>query len=340
MTIAEIIALARLSCGGGSGSGDGVQSDWNQNDSTASDYVKNRPFYTGDPVETVFAEESTVEFSDVDGFYMGTSEWTSLPIDGETYKVSWDGTIYECICIAYGGLSVLGNLSIVGAGSDTGEPFVVSTSSNNALVIYTANTSASHTFSISGLAPEVVKIDEKYLPDTIATKSEVEVAQNTANSNKEVIHSAFSSSFTFTFDKQTSGRATFVCNGINYYKISDFNPAPENVISFNGTAENGDEQSSIKIGSNCVEYGLFIVVASSGSCSLPITDTFTSNFVASSAGLYASYVKGNTPNTAETGQFTMMNMDGLTIKSSTANSTKRFRITVDDTGTLKATEVT
>ena len=26
--------------------------DWNQNDETAPDYVKNRPFYTGDPVET------------------------------------------------------------------------------------------------------------------------------------------------------------------------------------------------------------------------------------------------------------------------------------------------
>ena len=44
---------------GGGGSG-GVQSDWNQNDETAADYVKNRPFYTGDPVETVLVEESTV----------------------------------------------------------------------------------------------------------------------------------------------------------------------------------------------------------------------------------------------------------------------------------------
>lgn len=30
------------------------QPDWNQNDETAPDYVKNRPFYTDDPVETVF----------------------------------------------------------------------------------------------------------------------------------------------------------------------------------------------------------------------------------------------------------------------------------------------
>ena len=89
-----------------------------------------------------------------------------------------------------------------------------------------------------------------------------------------------------------------------------------------------------------MKYGFFIVVASSGDCSIQITDTVTRSFVAPSAGLYAAYVEGHTPNTAGTGQFTMMPMDGLTIKSSTANSTKRFRITVDDSGTLTATEVT
>ena len=89
-----------------------------------------------------------------------------------------------------------------------------------------------------------------------------------------------------------------------------------------------------------MEYGFFIVVAAAGVCSLPITDTVTKSFTAPSAGLYAVYVEGHTPNTAGTGQFTLMQMDGLTIKSSTANSTKKFRITVDDSGTISATEVT
>ena len=33
-------------------------------------------------------------------------------------------------------------------------------------------------------------------------------------------------------------------------------------------------------------------------------------------------------------------LNGITLKSSTSGSTKKFRITVDDTGTLSATEVT
>ena len=89
-----------------------------------------------------------------------------------------------------------------------------------------------------------------------------------------------------------------------------------------------------------MECGFFIVVAASGACSLPITDTSTGSFDAPSAGLYAMYTEGRTSLTAGTGQFTLMQMDGLTIKSSTANSTKKFRITVDDSGTISATEVT
>ena len=33
-------------------------------------------------------------------------------------------------------------------------------------------------------------------------------------------------------------------------------------------------------------------------------------------------------------------VSGLIVKSSTANSTKKFKITVDDSGTIRATEVT
>lgn len=150
------------------------QSDWNQNDETAPDYVKNRPFYTGNPVETVLVEESTVTFDKNGGLYMAQFPSTFEATVGETYKVSWDGTAYECTCVKFKNDTAIGNLSIVGAGSDTGEPFLVGVRNGKAIQIVTQNTSASHTFSISGFTQEVVKIDAKYLPDTVATKSEVD----------------------------------------------------------------------------------------------------------------------------------------------------------------------
>lgn len=74
-----------------SGAGSSVQSDWNQNDETQPDFVKNRPFYTGNPVETVLVEESTVTFEDDGGMYIGQLESAFSATVGETYKVSWDG---------------------------------------------------------------------------------------------------------------------------------------------------------------------------------------------------------------------------------------------------------
>ena len=139
--------------------------DWNQNDDTQPDYVKNRPFYTGGPVETVLVEESTVTFTENSGLYIAQFPSTFEATVGETYKVSWDGTVYECKCVDFNRNLVLGNLSIVGAASDTGEPFVMAVENGNGIQIVTTN-SSSHTFSISGMVAQVVKIDPKYLPDS------------------------------------------------------------------------------------------------------------------------------------------------------------------------------
>ena len=139
--------------------------DWNQNDSTAADYVKNRPFYTGDPVETVLVEENTVAFTlnEQSGLYIADSPSTFEATIGETYKVYWDGTAYECVCALFQSLLAIGNLSIAGVGSDTGEPFLMVVSNGEVIQIGTADTSSSHTFSISRTDVPVVKIDKKYL---------------------------------------------------------------------------------------------------------------------------------------------------------------------------------
>ena len=151
----------------------GAQSDWNQNNETAPDYVKNRPFYTGNLVETVLVEESTVSFATMDGLYMAQIESTFSATVGEAYKVYWDGSAYECTCVdtSESILLFIGNLSIMGMGSDSGEPFLIGVFNGEGIQIGTTNTSASHTFSISGFVQEVVKIDEKYLPTIPADKS-------------------------------------------------------------------------------------------------------------------------------------------------------------------------
>ena len=148
-----------------------AQADWNQNDESAPDYVKNRPFYTGDIVETVLVEESTIEFFETGGSYGAEFQSTFEATAGDTYKVYWDGSAYECTCVDFpnGGLA-MGNLSIPGVGSDTGEPFFVRVINGMGIMILTTDSSDSHTFSISGLTLEIVKVDEKYLPTIPADK--------------------------------------------------------------------------------------------------------------------------------------------------------------------------
>ena len=162
--------------------------DWDQNDVTASSYIKNRPFYTGYTEEKTLIEECTVMFGENTGKYLGSLSSTFLPIVGETYKVSWDGTVYESTCAAFGGPLIIGNLSIIGAGSDTGEPFIMRIGST--IKIYTLDTATSHTISISGRTTQIVKINEKYLPDTVATKSDVETVQTAATNAQSTANNA------------------------------------------------------------------------------------------------------------------------------------------------------
>lgn len=146
------------------------QSDWNQNDATQPDYVKNRPFYTGDPVETVLLEETTAKFT----WNRLTSKYEyafrspfSLKV-GQTYYVSWDGTIYECVGTDFEGRRVfLGNLSIIDEGLDnTGEPFLyLSDPLVSDAQFVTKDASASHTISITTNIAPITKIDEKYIPE-------------------------------------------------------------------------------------------------------------------------------------------------------------------------------
>ena len=98
-----------------------VSKDWNQNDPTKVDYIKNRPFYK-EIVEILPETQLTLG----DNGYMFTEE---IPVVvGSTYNIYWNGTKYSCVCkkTIMDGMEVhtLGNFSIWGEES-TGEPFTI-----------------------------------------------------------------------------------------------------------------------------------------------------------------------------------------------------------------------
>ena len=325
----------------GSGGG-GAQPDWNQNDEPAADYVKNRPFYTGDPVETVLVEERPVLFAAAGGLYMGKFKSTFVPTVGETYKVSWDGTVYECTCVDSGRNTVIGNLSIMGAGSDTGEPFLMSVNNGKGIQIFTTDTSATHTFSISGPEAPIVKIPAKYIDknssgyvvihskDTM-TQQEAE-NYRTAISTKEVVFiiwngmciSEIGFGGTTGYDLQLTTQ-----NGEDYY-ITENN---DGLFAFSDrTLDRAIFPNSVAFGDNHTRIDVYnnkvIISKRTSSSGVGSTDTL---FQVEPDGMKSKAFKvlGNGEAVAQ----------AFILYSSTAGSTKKFRVTVDDSGTLKATEI-
>ena len=144
--------------------GGGSQADWNQNDETAVDYVKNRPGgYDIKELVTVTDETATsgqllTNYTAVNNFFRKRS--------GETVVVTFDGTPYQCAIIDDGS-----------GGYHVGDPnFVeypfyirsfirVGSNPYDPVYLYTAIAGESHTVKIEGYATTPVVFDRKYIPD-------------------------------------------------------------------------------------------------------------------------------------------------------------------------------
>ena len=137
-----------------------VPSDWNQNDANANNYVKNRTHYTTDPVETVLVEETSLEFSDT---FMQNPFVLSEIVEGQTYKVVWDGTIYECVGYIINDINdipSIGNGSIFGVDGGANEPFFISAANGNVMVCVSGT--GTHTVSIETKQCNIVKLPLEY----------------------------------------------------------------------------------------------------------------------------------------------------------------------------------
>ena len=114
---------------------------------------------------TTLMEEQELAFALINGFYMVQITSALGLVLGQTYAVNWDGTDYECVCFTFNSMLALGNLSIMGAGNDTGEPFAY-TESEAGSGFATLDTSASHTISVKTTEKIVTPMAEEFLPAT------------------------------------------------------------------------------------------------------------------------------------------------------------------------------
>lgn len=148
-----------------------AQPDWNQNNSNAADYVKNRTHWMEIRQETV-VEETTI--TGANGQFTVIN---ALKTDGK-YIVNYNGTEYECMPKTDpSGDLALGNLSIAKSTlENTGEPFLLTGMSSAGAVTYAlfADGTGTHIFAAFEVIETVHAINEKYIPSIIARKSDLE----------------------------------------------------------------------------------------------------------------------------------------------------------------------
>ena len=327
----------------------GVQPDWNQNDSTALDYVKNRPFYYEE------LESVTVE-SGADNTIVG------FPIFavGDTVTVSVDGVEYSLVAYDDDGFVAIGDTisSIDNGGGQLGWQIYVSTYDGK------VHFYAKEAHTVSYLVPVYHTIDPKYLPENLATKTEVQSAQTaadnaqTAADNAQTTANAAQSAANTALERvvepytRNTQTAPLYKNGgfsawrgvvqeILYNKTDGY-------FFANGFDTTALKEEDMPNDTFCVEVYVenksakaFLNCFSNGSNHWGVSGFAVITDGYSQTGEIL-YVSSNTISTySAKGLFlTFGAPSSMLLKSSTNNSTKKFRITVDDTGTLKATEVT
>lgn len=86
-----------------------------------------------------------------------------LPLtEGNAYTVNFDGTLYECVATTLGSVVYLGNAAIAGGTPDTSEPFIVMNMISDGVSVLLASV-GEHIFSLSGYVGVTHQIDPKYI---------------------------------------------------------------------------------------------------------------------------------------------------------------------------------
>lgn len=365
----------------------GVQPDWNQNDPQAPDYVKNRPFYTGDPEETELLN-GTFPFEN-----LGRTYFTDVPISqpleaGKTYKVNWDGSEYSVVAKEFEGGIVAGNLAIMSSDlPDTGEPFLIDYL--DYCTIGTLETDASHTIQIYGVIAEVVKIPEQYLPQEVgkSTESGGEVFNDYVNNAAigRYSHAEGSGTVAYGEASHTEGLYTTAGNqyddfgrcahaeGYDTRAYADFSHAEGCRTKTHGSSDHAEGEETEASGSGGAHAEGMWSKATGLSAHAEGTSTIASGDQSHAEGQgtrassdsqhvqgkyniedneskYAHIVGNGESYDARSNAHTLdwegnawfagtVEGTALILPSSTPDSTKRFRITVDDSGTISAEEL-
>ena len=161
--------------GEGGNNSSSVQPDYTQNDETAADYIKNRPFYKSDPIQTEMLPATSLPFtydSSWEAFiYAVTPTTEQLEIwqsYWETATIIWGEETFVCEPQYFNGIKLVGNLpAMLGTGNNN-IPFVIGIDNSSgqflvASIVDTAETNRNVSVSVELIM--INTLDSKFLGD-------------------------------------------------------------------------------------------------------------------------------------------------------------------------------
>lgn len=332
---------------------DSIRPDWNQNDPTQPDYIKNRThFYKGKETVTLM-EEQAVSFMINEGMGMALSPVSFELVEDNIYTVIFDGVEYMSVAKTKNGATFIGNGHIFGD-EDTNEPFVYGTSdsSEESHFWVSYDTAKSHTISVYGEVTVIQKLSKDFIPWDESKFKEPIIIRNSPSTWTDKERRSYCDMFKkghVLYMEEDDTRMGIILS-IQY---SDIIGLQISLISSNGSLCYWSNTESVwytqSLDREGIEYTIDEQLEEARSWRILKT------IGADIGEPFSAYVTWN-KNTKKPSIYKDINLGAsskivyndlvlnedkeIVLTSSTANSTKRFKITVDDSGTISATEVT
>lgn len=321
-------------------------------------------------IETVtLMEEQQVTFTDMDGAYQAAAPVKFDISEGKTYTVVWDGVEYSCVCHAMGPITYIGNPAVFGLEA-TSEPFLYVNSEQPTWASY--DTAASHMIKVTTIDTVYQTIDENFLPlpprqvrnlDThksYSTEEVEEIYQSVRDGaaiyltyGDVITGISYNPNGEFTYELPsgqqetirpvdgvwdfTNAETTYSDSVIFRATYSDYaNIACNRYEGVGGIEGQGYELINTNMSGFCGNY------IQADNVVLKLVNASYYLFISANENGEIEIKKRASGSTSggETTTLFKNGDDSMILKSSTEGSTKKFKITVDDSGTISATEVT
>ena len=348
-----------------------VKPNWEQNDETATDYIQNRPFYVTDEYEWV----EILKNPEIGTSFLPTISPCPILVIGEKYKVIFNDTEYICTCTEVDNYCYIGSsaYNISSGKFDLDEddiPFALSTAANLGL-LRTKTNELPTTFIIYKQQEIIKKLDKQYVDyipgeKTIGKTAIYDGVEYLCDEGAEIFngygqnlairgysHAEGYNTIAFGAHSHAEGGTTIAegieshaeggntiakgvaahAEGLKTKAIGNYSHAEGNFSEAIGNYSHAEGDNTIASGNSQHVQGRYNIkdieekyahIVGNGNRTMGV-ETFSNAHTLDWDGnaWYAGTVEGT----------------AMILKSSTEGSTKRFKIIVDDSGTITATEI-